>query len=310
MKYQNSPNTDMNQSLRRIGNALVGSIAVLTIILVSIAAVRLDSVNGDKGRGAPDQLIKATQTQATAIPMRQVVSGDDAQVALAATRVNYSAPQYYQEEEEDPIPDGITTTRSGVIVTDFDEGVDYSGLMHQCLDQALESENPEPLLAMAEIYETKRNLKIESMGEDCSFEQTDIFKEDNDLKEIRHSIYGPYMEYTDYDLMRLACIIQAEGGSDYITDEHQRDIASVVINRLGRPGFANNHSIGSLIDSDGQYPATHNNRYYTERAMENARYVLEYGPTTTGVYQANFEQGVETLAIYEYPYCDPTYICQ
>lgn len=113
--------------------------------------------------------------------------------------------------------------------------------------------------------------------------------------------------YTEQDAIYLACIIYAEAGSDWCTDAHQRAVASVVINRVNDDRFPD--TIYDVLHEAGQYPYTCNNTTYDDRAMENAIYVLENGPTVSGVFQANFVQGSEIVAIFSYEGHSTTYIC-
>lgn len=127
--------------------------------------------------------------------------------------------------------------------------------------------------------------------------------------------------YTDEDLLYLAKIIQNEAGSDFCSDEHQRAVASVVLNRVSDPRFPD--TIIDVITQgwNGECPLQYAvggwERFSeiepTERAIENARYVLENGVTVDGaIWQAEFPQGEEVLMMFEYPgvYSTITYICR
>lgn len=101
-------------------------------------------------------------------------------------------------------------------------------------------------------------------------------------------------KYTDYELDLLSRLVNAEAGSDWLTDEHQRAVASVVLNRVADSRFPN--TIYSVIYQRGQYSCTWNgmiNKTPTQRAIDNARYVLENGITIPPnvIFQAQFKQG-------------------
>ena len=122
------------------------------------------------------------------------------------------------------------------------------------------------------------------------------------------------------DLMLLARLIQNEAGADICTDEHQRAVASVLMNHVASPYFPNtvygcifsgwvdngnkDYGIGSVAQFYSLVP--------TERAIANAQYVLTYGSTVgDAIYQAEFIQG-EIVAVFEYPDSglSTTYICR
>lgn len=133
--------------------------------------------------------------------------------------------------------------------------------------------------------------------------------------------------YTEDDLLYLAKIVENEAGSDYCTDEHQRYVASVVLNRVASPRFTGDTILEIALCGygDGQpiqymYSLDPNEGEAvfwqivpSERAIENARYVLENGVLDESVvWQANFEQGDETVIKFTYEFANPptTYICR
>jgi hypothetical protein len=101
-------------------------------------------------------------------------------------------------------------------------------------------------------------------------------------------------KYTEYELNLLARLINAEAGSSWLTDEHQRAVASVVLNRIADPRFPN--TMHSVIYQKGQYACTWNGMISiapSQRAIDNAKYVLENGVTIPEnvIFQAQFKQG-------------------
>lgn len=105
--------------------------------------------------------------------------------------------------------------------------------------------------------------------------------------------YGGY-KYTQSDLDLLARVVNAEAGSSWMTDEHQRAVASVVMNRVADSRFPN--TIYGVVYQRGQYSCTCNgaiNKTPTQKAYNNAKYVLDNGVTipTNVVFQAQFRQG-------------------
>lgn len=100
--------------------------------------------------------------------------------------------------------------------------------------------------------------------------------------------------YTDEELNMLSRIIFAEAGSDWITDEHQLAVGSVVLNRMADSRFPN--TMRDVIFQEGQYTCTWDGNYYkdpNERAVNNAKYLLENGVTIPNnvVWQSQGKQG-------------------
>lgn len=101
--------------------------------------------------------------------------------------------------------------------------------------------------------------------------------------------------YTNEDLEVLSRVINGEAGSDYITDEHQLAVGSVVLNRVASPRFSGN-TIKAIVFSPRQYACTWDGNYYkepSERAIKNARYLLENGITVPEnvIWQSQRRQG-------------------
>ena len=208
----------------------------------------------------------------------------------------------------------VTTTRLGVKVTSYDEDANYTAIIDDLYSEMQQSEDPaaiEHMLGLLEIYEAQRNLKVaELYPDDPGYSITEIFTADHSLDQIDDIMNPPFYPYTDAELKKVAAVVTVEAGSDWATDEHQRAVASVILNRVLDPRFPD--SIMEVIYADGQYPGTCHATKYSDRALTNAQYVLENGPTHDGVWQANFPQGSETIQVYEYlmPVYSKTYICR
>lgn len=212
-------------------------------------------------------------------------------------------------------PEGIWTTRTNIFISNYDDTLNYTTLMEDAIQEALQSEDPTYALNMGEIYEVSRNLKIQE--ENLDYDTTDYFAATNgsDAQEIYYLMHPeerPFMEYTEEEAMALAKIVysEARGGSD----EHQRDVASVVVNRA-MINYGGNSTIIGIITAPGQYVNSSRlaSMSFDDKAYQNAIYVLENGPTLPSnvVYQANFKQGSGVHKTYyyewlEYPY---TYFC-
>lgn len=100
--------------------------------------------------------------------------------------------------------------------------------------------------------------------------------------------------YSQADLDLLARVVHAEAGSDWLTDEHQRAVASVVLNRVADSRFPN--TLNGVVYQKGQYACIGSgmiNYTPSQRATDNAKYVLENGTTIPNnvVWQSQVRQG-------------------
>jgi len=98
--------------------------------------------------------------------------------------------------------------------------------------------------------------------------------------------------YTDEDLYILTHLLTGEAHT--YSDEEQRYVASVVMNRVNHPSYPN--TIKGVAFQKGQYACTWDGNYYrtpTDRNWANARYILENGSVFPGdvVYQSGGRQG-------------------
>lgn len=90
--------------------------------------------------------------------------------------------------------------------------------------------------------------------------------------------------YSAEDLYWLSRLVYAEAGSENCSDELQRAVASVAVNRTKHILYADTIK-GVIFEKQAgrlQYGCTRNGMIYLEpdeRAIKNATYVLEYGST-------------------------------
>jgi FlaG/FlaF family flagellin (archaellin) len=138
--------------------------------------------------------------------------------------------------------------------------------------------------------------------------------------EVCEAEYASYDQVNESDVMLLAKVIQNEAGADIATDEHQRAVASVVINRVADPRFPHDNIYDIIMCGwyDGhtlQYNFGTLDAFYSivpsERAIANAEYVLTHGSTIPAdcVWQDNSIQG-EVVMTFDYPGFRTTYICR
>lgn len=117
--------------------------------------------------------------------------------------------------------------------------------------------------------------------------------------------------YTKEDLRLLAGIIQNEAGSKFCNNRMQRDIASVVLNRVKSKYFPNTIRKVIFQKNPKQYDVRLNRfNHPSKRAIKNAKYVLEHGSTLPDscIFQSEFRQGDFVYKVYKTK-ISTTYIC-
>lgn len=107
------------------------------------------------------------------------------------------------------------------------------------------------------------------------------------------------------DLYWLSCLVHAEVGADWMTDELQQQVASVVVNRKNHEYYADTiyEVIFEQIDGVYQYQPAYSGTIYnypSERAVMNALYVLAYGSV--------FDKEVVTQSPWIYGELHETYV--
>lgn len=124
---------------------------------------------------------------------------------------------------------------------------------------------------------------------------------------------GSYPVIAWEDLYLLSKIIYAEAGSLWLSDEHQRLVGSVLLNRVASPEFPDD--IESCVYQPGQY-YSRTSTYFARlrpdlRAVMNAKYLLENGSIApkSVVFQANFRQGSGVYKVITDRYLPTTYFC-
>lgn len=170
------------------------------------------------------------------------------------------------------------TILSQIEVTDFDSSVDYTAKIAKCLE-----DGGEYAMEMGAIYETQRNMKIEKLGLDL--ETTNYFSTYTTAAEIKEAMEEAAKEaeapaYSDEDLYWLSRVVFAEAGCSWFPDWVQRDVASVVLNRVADSRYPS--TIKDVIFDPYQYSCVDNGSIYrtpTQKCIDNARYVLENGST-------------------------------
>ena len=108
------------------------------------------------------------------------------------------------------------------------------------------------------------------------------------------------MEARKDDVNLLARLIQAEAGSDYVTDRCKYLVGAVVLNRVDDPDFPD--TVEGVIFQKGQYATAKylHNIEPTKDVWLTAAELILWGCEDTPpdlVYQANFKQGSEVWEV-------------
>lgn len=176
-----------------------------------------------------------------------------------------------------------------IAVTGFDETTDYTAKMQECL-----KDGSEYAMIAGMVFEKQRNLKIESLG--LEYETSSYFTSGMSAEDILNAMNPspaptptpepsvepsePVKTYSDEDLYWLSRVVFAEAGCDWFPDWVQRDVASVVLNRVADSRYPD--TIKSVIFDPGQYSCVDSGSIYntpTSKVVENCRWVLENGST-------------------------------
>ena len=184
---------------------------------------------------------------------------------------------------------GVASAASSDVIEvhSFDAKVDYTQKMIDCA-----KDGSEYALIAGEVYEKQRNLKIETLG--LEYELTSYFGRGLTGEEILAEMFPPVVEapeesvettptYSDEDLLWLSRVVFAEAGCDWFPDWVQRDVASVVLNRVADSRYPD--TIKDVIFDPGQYSCVNSGAIYrepTQKVIDNCRYVLENGSTLPG----------------------------
>lgn len=149
------------------------------------------------------------------------------------------------------------------------------------------------------IFTILISLIVILTGIGCNSVECYINNDNSQVSSVNHKQIEE-QKYTNDELDLVARVVWSEAGSDWLTDEHQRAIASVVINRVNDDRFPN--SIEGVIYQVGQYGCVYNGMIKqtpNQRAYDNARYVLENGITIPSnvVWQS---QSVQGRGLYKY----------
>lgn len=165
-----------------------------------------------------------------------------------------------------------------ISVVGFEEKTDYTAKIMECLNDGGEH----AMLAGA-VYEKQRNLKIETLG--LGYDLTYYFDQYQTAEEILNAMSSESNDssipsYSEEDLYWLSRVVFAEAGCNWFPDWVQRDVASVVLNRVADSRYPN--TIKEVIFDPGQYSCVNSGAIYnnpTQKVIDNCKYVLENGST-------------------------------
>lgn len=149
-------------------------------------------------------------------------------------------------------------------------------------------------------------------GDYLSNEKVEVEVKEEIVNNVEEVEVPQIKEVQEDDLYYLSRILMKELGCDWISDEMQRMVASVVINRVNSPLYPN--TIKEVIFQKGQYSNLGN--FYsitpTQKVIDNARYVLENGSVLPPnvLYQSEFPQGNGVyMKYYDEVLNNTTYLC-
>ena len=154
---------------------------------------------------------------------------------------------------------------------------------------------------------------MQEMINACTVNDTDAgtaAQQARDEKIDHHELSYPKISFEELHL--LSKIVQSEAGSNWISNEQQRLVASVLMNRVNSPEFPS--TVYDVVYQPNQYTGVNSQRFAnlkpTERAVQNTLYILENGSILPAsvVFQSNFKQGSgvhhsiydETLGVWSY----------
>lgn len=115
------------------------------------------------------------------------------------------------------------------------------------------------------------------------------------------------------DLLLTSRVVDVEAGSEWLTEEHRRLVASVVWNRMHSPEFPD--TIYDVVYQKNQYAAAGTEWFETlqpsQESIQSALYVLRNGSIAPAsvVFQAEFRQGSGVYETIEDSYLGTTYFC-
>lgn len=115
------------------------------------------------------------------------------------------------------------------------------------------------------------------------------------------------------DLLLMSRVVDVEAGSEWLTEEHRRLVASVVWNRMHSPEFPD--AIYDVVYQKNQYAAAGTEWFEmlqpSQESVQSALYVLRNGSIAPAsvVFQAEFRQGSGVYKTVEDAYLGTTYFC-
>ncbi len=115
------------------------------------------------------------------------------------------------------------------------------------------------------------------------------------------------------DLLLMSRVVDVEAGSEWLTEEHRRLVASVVWNRMHSPEFPD--TIYDVVYQKNQYAAAGTDWFETlqpsQESVQSALYVLRNGSIAPAsvVFQAEFRQGSGVYKTVEDAHLGTTYFC-
>lgn len=133
----------------------------------------------------------------------------------------------------------------------------------------------DPIIKVERCMDKTKETKSETLKLDWEVKTIKNKSENDEIKnnKIEKDDFNEEIIYSDDDINNiyvLAQVIEGEAGSDFITDEHQKSVASVVMNRVMSEDWPN--TIKDVFYQKRQY-GCNKNLTPSERALSNAKYI-------------------------------------
>ena len=138
----------------------------------------------------------------------------------------------------------------------------------------------DPIIKIEKNIDKTKETKSEAMKLDWEVKTIKNESENDEIKnnkvennDFKNDDFNEEIIYSDDDMNNiyiLAQVIEGEAGSDFITNEHQKSVASVVMNRVMSEDWPN--TIKDVFYQKRQY-GCNKNLTPSERALSNAKYI-------------------------------------
>lgn len=238
---------------------------------------------------------------------------------IVALSVGYTTPVYADEIIDNDINENINKT----INIEVNTGITSNRNIEESYDIDFTQMTKSEILSYINFLENYKErhkyndfLRLHSdininMPE---FVAMDLYKQAIEVLEDENYLYP----YSDEDLKMMAYAIYREHGDSNSSDEVQKLVGCVILNRVNNGGIGGrleDPSVADIINEAGQYPYKTweaNFSVIPQRCYDNAKAVLEheYEIPENVLFQAAFKQGTGVYKVIDNPtFGNKTYFC-